>query len=485
MKQLIVIVCVSVILLLAVILTNTLRYGTSMGFNEPQISVELQRKNIAVRLANATKIKTVSEQEVADIDYSTFVQLHNYIDEEFPLVKQHLSKETVADYSLLYIWQGSDETLAPVLLLSHMDVVPVVPGTESSWDHPPFGGEIADGFIWGRGTLDDKLSVFAILEGIEHLLLENYQPKRSYYLAFGHDEEIGGLQGASSIAELLGERNLKMLYVLDEGGTLISGEAFSVNKQLAIVNTSEKGYVALQLTAKSAGGHASAPEAETAVAIISQAVARVSDNKFPVHTEMLSSLGAVIADDLPILYRAILANLWLLKPLIEYFVEDDPLTNAMVRTTTAPTMLSGSPKENVLPIESTAVINHRIMPGETIETVKQFVIDVIDDDRVQVEVLAGAVNPSRVASTTGPEFRVISKTILQLVREDTVVVPAMLFGSTDTKHYTQLTDNAYRFVFAVNDGENRAHGTNERISVETYLDSIRFYIQLIKNTDEI
>ncbi|HIG41779.1 MAG: M20 family peptidase [bacterium] len=484
MKRILGMIGLALAILALVVLINTLNLGTTTQALVDDVTVDLSRDDIPERLAAALRIKTISHQDTADNDYAALLALHDYMDEEFPLVRQQLNKQVVNEYSLLYRWQGSDPELKPVILMSHMDVVPVIEGTQDQWEHPPFAGTIDAGFIWGRGSMDDKFSVFCILEAIEHLLMTGFQPERTYYLAFGHDEETGGAEGANKIAELLKQQNVTALYAIDEGGFILDG---MFSKPIAMINISEKGFLSLQLSVKGSGGHSSAPAAETAVGILSHAVANVSDNKFPIDTSTLSNMGSALAGELPFYQKAIAANLWLLKPLLTAFAELEPGLNAMIRTTTAPTMLSGSPKDNVLPILATAVVNHRIMPGETIETTIAFVTDVIDDDRVSIEILGTSSNPSDISSSTGPAFKTISKSIYQIARNDPVIMPGMLPAGTDTKHYRHVADDTYRFVYSTSQlgDTSRIHGTNERVSIDSYLDSIRFFIQLIRNSDEI
>ena len=485
MKRFLQVIGAAIALLLLIIIYNALTFGSSSDRSFENVSVALKREGIPERLSGAIKIKTISEENEIEINYETFLKLHDYIDAEFPAITQSLTKEIVGDYSLLYTWQGTEPELQPVLLLSHMDVVPVIADTEELWEHAPFSGDIADGYIWGRGTLDDKIGVFAILEAVEHLLLQGYQPQRSLYLAFGHDEERGGPKGAKKIGELLKARSVKALYALDEGGFISDGAAFGLSRNIAMVNLSEKGFLSLRLTVKGAGGHSSMPPAETAAAIVSQAVAKVSANKFPINTSVLTKTLGALAGEMSFMQKAMVANLGLLGPMVRRLAESEPMLNAFVRTTTAPTMLSGSPKDNVLPTKATAVINHRILPGETIESTQAFVINVIDDDRVLVEVINESTNPSRVSSTTSIGYLTVDKTIRQIAIEDPIIVPAMLPAGTDTKHYDEVADDAYRFIFAeINMSENRFHGTNERVQIDSYLDAIRFFIQLIKNSNE-
>ena len=484
MKKIFAVVGLFLLLFVVVVLFNTFTLETKSSKNFDYVAVALERTQIPERLANAIKIRTISEENESDIEYENFLRLHQYINEQFPLVTDSLVRETVNTYSLLYQWQGSNPAMQPILLLSHMDVVPVVAGTEELWEHGPFSGDIADGYIWGRGTIDDKQGVLGILEAVEQLLSEGYQPKRSIYLAFGHDEERSGAQGAKLIAEKLKSRGVRTLFTMDEGGGIMEGSTFGVDKKIAMVMTSEKGYVSLRLTASGQGGHSSMPPGETAVATLSKAVAAVSDKKFPIDTSIFEEMIAYLANDMPFTLRLMGANIGLFKPLLGSFVQSSPEINAMFRTTTAPTMLSGSPKDNVLPIYARAVINHRIMPGETIESTRNFVIEAIGDERIEVEIINQSSNPSPVASTTSQGYEIISRTIQQIATDELIIVPSMTPAATDSKHYAEISEDVYRFVFMDLDPA-LIHGTNERISIENYLDAIRFYIQLIKNSDQV
>ena len=484
MKRLVKIVAVLCGLLILIMVYNTVTFRSSDSGEFENVQIKLVNDGIADRLAGAIQIPTVSYQQVSDIDYPAFLCLHQFIDENFPKVRQSLQKTVINDFSLLYKWQGSEPERQPVILLSHMDVVPVVVGSESRWLYPPFSGEIAEGYIWGRGTLDNKQGVFAILEAVEDLLAKGHQPQRTIYLAFGHDEEIGGREGAGKIAAYLKSQNINALYALDEGGFITDGSQLGLSGKIAMVNISEKGIVNLKLTVTGEGGHSSIPPAETAATILSQAVTKISANKLPVNIVPVQKMLASVAGDLPLHQRVVAANIGLLKPLVTLFAERVPTLNAFVRTTTAPTMLQGSPKSNVLPTEAVAIINHRIMPGETGESVKAFVTKVIDDDRVSVEFDGGYGNPSRVASVSSEGFLSISKTIKQIAQEDPIIFTGLLPAATDTRHYGEVSDDQYRFIYAeINMNENRFHGTNERIKVTSYLEAVKFFVQLIKNSD--
>ena len=213
----------------------------------------------AERLAGAVRFPTVSYASGAPIDTVAFLDLHQYLERTFPLVHGTLTRETVAGASLLYTWGGEDASLGPVVLMGHIDVVPVTAENLGEWTHAPFAGDVADGFVWGRGTLDDKTTVLSILEAVEGLIREGYRPPRTVYLTFGHDEEVSGQYGARAIVDLLVSRGVQPALVLDEGGFMTEGAIPGIAGRAAIVGIAEKGYISLRLRAQAQGGHSSMP----------------------------------------------------------------------------------------------------------------------------------------------------------------------------------------------------------------------------------
>jgi carboxypeptidase PM20D1 len=245
-----------------------------------------------------------------------------------------LRRETVGSHSLLYTWQGSDTSLNPILLIGHLDVVPVEASTERDWLHDPFGGGIADGFIWGRGAIDNKSAVLGTLEAVEMLLAEGFQPARTVYLAYGHDEEVGGAAGAGEIAALLKARGVELQMVLDEGGMIGNGILSGISAPVALVGIAEKGFATIEVSTRVPGGHSSLPARQSAIGILSAAVARVEQSPMAARLEgPTRELFDRIGPQLPTMQRAIFANLWLTAPLVLRRLEASPTTNAMVRTT--------------------------------------------------------------------------------------------------------------------------------------------------------
>jgi carboxypeptidase PM20D1 len=475
---------VALLVLLAVLVlrANGLQ---SKQINVPPVSpIALDDKAIAQRLAGAVRQRTISSLEDANLNRDQFLALHAWLARVYPLTHQKLKRELVNNLSLLYTWEGVDKTAPGVLFLAHQDVVPVAPGTENNWTKPPFSGEIDPQFVWGRGAWDNKANLIAQLEAVEKLLSSGFKPKRTIYLAFGADEEVGGLRGAKQIAALLKSRQVKLDYVLDEGLLITEGILPGLNKPAAVIGVAEKGYLTVKLNVQTTPGHASMPppKGTSAVAALSQALVALENNQLPTHIrgvarETLETLGAELDGFMP---RLIFANLWLFEPLVKWQMSAKPSTNAMLRTTTALTVLQAGNKENVLPANAEARINFRILPGDSqasvLEHVHAQVKPAVSGLNYQVEAQANRTEPSKESSTQSDAYRRLNTTVRQLY-PDTIVLPGLVVAGTDAKHFEDLADNVYRFspIHAKPEDLGRFHGTNERVSVSDLLGLVRFY----------
>jgi carboxypeptidase PM20D1 len=441
------------------------------------------------RFAAAIRLPTVSRPDSAESDFSAFDALHRHLATSFPKLHQALSREVVGGYSLLYTWKGQDPSAKPVLLLAHMDVVPVEPGTEPDWSHGPFSGDIAEGFVWGRGTLDDKVGVLAILEAVATLLRQGFQPKQTILLAFGHDEEIGGAAGAARIASLLKSRGIRVKYTLDEGSAITQGIVPGLKQPAALIGIAEKGYASFELSAVSTGGHSSMPPPQTAIGIVAAAVHAVESHPMPA---AIDGPAALLFDrlgpEMPFSTKMALANRWLFGGLIVRQLSGSPTTNAAIRTTAAATIFSAGVKDNVLPVQARAVINFRIKPGDSVQAIMAHVKDVVGDERVKIRLVSAdsAHAPSAVSSVTSPGFAIIDRTIRQ-VFPATLVAPSLVVAGTDSRLYQDVSDDVYRFQpFVLGpDDTKRIHGTNERIGLEIFRDCVRFYVQLLFNESKV
>ncbi|HMJ52459.1 MAG TPA: M20 family peptidase [Polyangiaceae bacterium] len=438
----------------------------------------LNETAIAEHLAAAIRFRTVSHQDPKDDDRAAFAELRKFLTATYQRVHVAMTHETVNGDGLLYRWPGTDEAAEPILFLAHQDVVPIEPGTEAKWTHPPFDGAIADGFVWGRGAIDDKGSLICLFEAFESLLAEGWIPARTIWFASGFDEEVGGRLGAKKIAEELRARNVKFAWILDEGGAVTQGVVPHVERLVASIAVSEKGYLSLELTTHAQGGHASLPPRETAIGILAMAIDRLQKNPLPARiTPAFEKALEVLAPEMPFAPRLVLSNLWLTSPLILRGASDHPETSAMVRTTTAPTIVQGGVKDNVLPSTARAVVNFRVLPGESIATVMAFVQKVIGDDRVIVAKLERSLSePAPFSSTERGGYEVIRATLHDLY-PDAVIVPGVMNGATDSRHFQGLAADIYRFlptVLAKSDLP-RIHGTDERVSVTDLSTTVRAY----------
>jgi carboxypeptidase PM20D1 len=481
MKKLLLLIATALVPLAGLTVVLTARY-VPVEWSVPAADDVAIPSGAAERLAGAIRLRTISAEDPAAFDAAAFADLHRYLQRAFPRVHSHLRREMVATHSVLYTWPGSDPALKAILLVGHMDVVPVEPGTEEKWQEEPFGGRISNGYVWGRGAIDNKSTVMGTLEAVEMLLGDEFRPARTVYLAYGHDEEVGGTGGAREIAAVLARRGVELEMVLDEGGVIGDGVLPGIASPVALVGIAEKGFVTLELSARARGGHSSLPPRERAVGIVSAAVAKLDERQMPARLDgPTQELFDRIGPRLPLAQRAAFANLWLTRPLVTRQLESRPATNAMVRTTTAPTMFQAGTKDNVLPSHAKAVINVRILPGDSIASVVEHTRRVVDDARVEVKVGGRfSAEPSAVSSPTSAAFRSLERTILS-VAPDVVVAPYLVVVVTDARHYSGLGSNIFRFLpLRLTPGDlERMHGVNERIGIRDYESAIRAYRQII------
>jgi carboxypeptidase PM20D1 len=439
---------------------------------------------LAERLGKAVRFQTISYEDDSNFKKDTFINFQKFLEESYPKVHRVLKKEIVGEYSLLYMWQGADDKELPVLLSAHYDVVPAEPESGGDWTYPPFDGRIADGFIWGRGTLDDKMSVLGTMEAVEILLREGFVPRRTVYLAFGHDEEIGGQQGAAKIAALLKSRGVKLDYVLDEGLTITEGIVPNISKPVALIGLAEKGCLSVELSIESEGGHSMMPPKQTAIGILSSAINRLENNPFPARMEApVRKMFETLAPEMPFGMKIVFSNLWLFEGIVKKKLAGAPRTNAIIRTTVAPTIFQAGVKENVLATKARAVVNYRILPGDTIDKVLQHVRKTVDDPRIKVTALERLKSePSKIADMKSKSYKEVRQAIQQTFPE-VIVAPGLVIAATDSRYYSPMTNNILHFSPTRLGPEDlsRIHGINERISVKNYDEVVKFYKQLIGN----
>ncbi|MFH0298318.1 M20 family peptidase [Bradyrhizobium sp. 31Argb] len=491
MRRLIKIIGKALLLLVAaaLVLAGVLAFNVfSRGSRQLQVAAipreAIDAEAAATRLAEAIRFKTISSFEKPEQHAQALRGMQAHIEKSFPAFHAAAKREVIAGLSLLYTWEGSDPRAQPIALLAHQDVVPVAPGTDKDWQQPPYDGVIADGFIWGRGSWDDKGNLYSMLEAAEALANAGFQPKRTIYFAFGHDEEVAGTRGAKAIAATLALRGIKLDFVLDEGLLITDGIMKGLAKPAALIGVAEKGYATLVLSAQATPGHSSMPPRETAIGMMSAALTRLEDHRLPMQIRAtVSEMFDTLAPEMNGVNRVILSNLWLFKPLLlREFAKTGP-TEAMVRTTTALTIFNAGDKDNVLPGRAEATVNFRLLPGDTQASVTDHVRSTIGNDRISIKPFPGNTDPPPVTGTAGASYQTLNRTIREIY-PDVIVAPGLMIAATDSRHYAGITDNIFRFspVRANSEDLKRFHGTNERLSIEGYADMIRFYQRFIENS---
>ena len=452
----------------------------SVPFEEERVNVQRYTEN----LSDAIKIKTISNIDESKVDWSAFDELHRLFQERYPLVYKKLKVENVGRASLLFTWEGKNSSLDPIALLGHQDVVPVSEGTEKDWEHDPFGGEIADGFLWGRGALDMKNHLIGVLESVETLLEDGFVPERTVLLCFGHNEEIVASpdSGALRISKLLESRNIRLDSVLDEGGAILPVEVPHVfNKNLAGIGIAEKGYCDFEISVSAKGGHSSAPPTHTALGQLADVIKDIEKHQFPSKiTPLVSDLFDRIGRNSSFLARNILCNTPILMPVLKKVMSSIPASASFVRTTTAVTMAQGSPAANVLPQKAGVTVNFRIMPGMTIADVEKHLRKVIKNKNAEIKLLGGN-EPSNISPTDSRAFKAIEDICFRM-NGNNVVAPYLVMGGTDARNYQNICDNIYRYSPFLMDSKLifTTHGTNERIELSSFKDGIAFFKRYIK-----
>ncbi|XLZ69110.1 M20 family peptidase [Massilia sp. SR12] len=464
---------------------NTARSGSKQLSVAPAAPLQVDEGAVAQRLGESLRFVTISDAKDAEANAAEFDKLHAHLQASFPRLHAALKRENVNGKALLYTWQGSDANAAPVMWMAHQDVVPIAPGTEKDWQQQPWGGAVHDGFIWGRGAWDDKGNLYAQMEAIEMLLAAGFQPRRTLYLAYGADEEVGGKRGAAIIAELLKSRKVKLDYVLDEGLMILQGMVPGLEPAAAMIGVAEKGYASYKLSLEVPPGHSSMPPPQTAIGMMSRALSALEANPMPVRMSGLPQHSfETLAPEMGGFNRVALSNFWLFGPMLERMLAKSPSTNALMRTTTALTIVNAGVKDNVLPGTASATVNFRLLPGDTLAGVEQHMQQVIGNDKIHITPDGPSnTEASRVARTDSAAYAAVNRTVRE-VFPDVVVAPSLMIGATDSRYFDGMSDSVLKFgpVRAKPEDLPRFHGTNERMSVKGYADMIRFYHRLLKNS---
>lgn len=440
----------------------------------------------AQALSKAITFKTISSADGA-YDTAVFDAFHGFLKTQFPQVFSTFIVEQPAGHSLLMTWQGSDPALDPILLLAHQDVVPVESASESKWAHPAFDGVIAGDVVYGRGALDDKASLITILAAAEQLIASGAKPKRTIMLAFGHDEEVLG-SGAVAMAKLIQSRGIKPWFALDEGMVIVADFPLT-GKPAALIGVAEKGYLTVMVKAVDKGGHSSMPPKETAAVKVAKALIAIQEGGFPgglrngPARDMIEGLSAHAAFPT----NVVMANLWLTQGVVESQFAASAAGAAMLHTTIAPTMLRGGVKDNVLPQEAFAVVNLRLHPRDSQERVlarlKALTAKI---EGVSIIQSTKGAEPSPVSSTQSAAYGLIAAAARTQGPADMPVLPGLVLGGTDARHYAGVATDVYRFFPAMLTQADIAtiHGTNEQIKVDNLARMQRFYAQLMVGAEE-
>lgn len=466
-------------LLAVVLLVNTLRYTPPRSELSGQPPAPVDTKSAAQRLSRAVQFNTDSSNP----DPAQFRAFLAWLQSAFPNVHRQMNRALINELTPVLTWRGSDQSAAPILLAAHYDVVTVPADSVTRWDHPPHAGVIENGFVWGRGTLDNKGAIVAMLTAAESLIEQGYVPSRTVIFSFGHDEEVGGKQGAAQVVAHLQKNAVSPAWSLDEGSFVLDGMVPGLSKPVASINIAEKGFVTLTLTATGQGGHSSMPPSQTAVSVLAEALVKLQRAPIPggltdISGEFFDALGRHFDFGTRVLF----ANRWLFDPVLDRVLSASAATNATLRTTAAPTMLQGSPQANVLPTQARAQVNFRLHPRDKVADVIRFVKDTVADDRIGVDRYGEfAKEASAAASTDSDGYRAISEAI-NSVYAGVVTVPGLTIAGTDSHHYAKVATNAYRInPFMIGpDDLVRFHGINERLSLENLARGIQFYTVLFK-----
>ena len=486
MKRTLLLLLAALLVVLGVALSRALLLEPQPQGIRQAPALEVDQRRVLERLGAALRIRSIATREEDAVAEARLRAMMDFVEERFRSLQAHCAFERHRR-SLVIRWTGSDATLDPLLLLAHLDVVPVDPATAADWRFPPFDGEVSAGYVWGRGALDDKSSALAMLEAIEHLALAGFRPTRGVVVALGCDEEIGGEGGAAAQARRFEAAGLTPFLVLDEGYGVLEGIVDVVPAPIAGVGVAEKGYLTVELRVAAAGGHASMPEPQSALGVLAAGLAALEAEPLPARLDGASAaFFDALAAEMPFGPKVLFANRWLTEPVLRGLLEAEPSTAALLRTTTAVTQANAGVAENVLPQSATATVNFRVHPRDSVADVVAHVVRVIDDERVEVRQLDGAREPTPTSPSEGEAWDLLADTIRECY-EGVVVAPALVLGGTDARHYQDLSANVYRFNGVRLGPEDlaRIHGANERIATKNYIEMIRFYARLIENASRL
>lgn len=446
----------------------------------PLAPLDFDLQRAASRLGEAIRIRTIGSHEDPQAGAGELTQFHDWLTQAYPAFHAQATRQVVGEGTLLYEWPGRDASLAPIILMAHQDVVPAETGDR--WTFPPFSGEVTETAVTGRGAIDNKGSLVAMLEAAEALAVTGGQPARTVFFVFGHDEETRG-EGAAAAARLLAERGVQADLVLDEGSIVVADHPVT-GGAVALIGITEKGYATVRITARAEGGHASAPPRETAVAVLVRAVEAVLGNPFPRRYDGATrAMLEALAPEAPLPARVAIANPWLLRGVLVQQLGATPQGAAMLQTTVAPTMLAGAERENVLATDARATLNLRIAPGDTVESVLQHLRQSLDGLPVTLDLIGEGRDPAPVSPTDTEGYRLIAGLAHSLFGVS--VAPAPVIAATDSRSMTAVSRHIYRFqpVQLTLAETQMIHGLDEQLRLDALEKMIRFYGALLGGSD--
>ena len=462
---------------LAVILIRTALFVPCEKSRPMPESEEFDRERAVDALARLIRCRTVSRYDAAQEDDGEFEKLYNLLPQLYPHVHETCTLIRLPDRGLLFHWKGKSSD-APSVMMAHYDVVPV---DESGWEKPPFDGIIEDGVLWGRGTLDTKVTFNGVLSAADHLIETGFCPENDVYFAFSGGEEVNGM-GAVRIVEWFSGQGIRPALVVDEGGAVVENVFPGVKQPCGLIGIAEKGYLNCTFTVKSKGGHASSPTPHTPVGVLSKACCDVENHPFPMH---LTTPAAAMFDTLgrhsTFLYRMIFANLWLFSGVLNLLAKKSGgEMNALLRTTCAFTQASGSDAPNVIPPEASMTANLRLSPADTVDGALAYLRKTVNNDDVTLTA-ANAMEPSPVSEIGCAAWEKVADAVAD-TWPGCIVSPYLMVQCSDSRHYRDLSDHVYRFSAMALTKEERAsiHGHNEKIRVENIGKAVEFYIRLMK-----
>ncbi len=477
MKNILKVLAVIIAAIMIVVIVKTM--NNKPVNNQKEVVLEAIPQNALEHMSAAIKIKTETPNDDYQFDTATFMSYRKFLENSYPLIHKNLPRTIIDSFNYIYEWKGSDTSILPMVLMAHYDVVPVEQSAVKLWHAAPYGGEIKENYIWGRGVLDDKSSMISILEAAEAQLAKGFQPKQTILLCFGADEESSG-KGATAMVKYFASQNKKFDLVVDEGGEISTENNKSVKAPIASIGVGEKGYVTLVLTAQKAGGHSSIPASHTAIDILSTAIAKVSENPMPTKLTppIEAYLKSVSAYNENFIDKMVLSNLWLFKSNVINKMAEEPTSNALIRTTLVPTVFNSGVRDNVIPTFATAYINSRILPGETTKDVYDYVTKIVNDTNIKITYYKNYMTEASPTTNVESKYYKRVEKIIRSVVKDVVVAPMLMVGATDSRNYRTLSEGVVNFTPLTN--AKGYHGIDERMQISDFQKCVNFYTLLIK-----